>query len=197
MFLVSGLILGLAWPLPGALADEADLVGFCVLPSACVYESVGNYCVALIFVMSGLKLKTDEVKSALKEWKAMVWGVLSILVFTPIVSFAVIHLNFDGITELGLGLALFFCMPTTLSSGPIITGQAKGNVAMALLLTTTTNLIGIFTAPLVFSLVVSTRGDSGPGAQLDPVPLVRRIYMSFCVMLKLLKWPRRVTRIQL
>lgn len=47
--------------------------------------------------------------------------LVSILFITPCMSYAMINVPF-AIAEFSLGLALFFSMPTTLSSGPIITG---------------------------------------------------------------------------
>lgn len=43
------------------------------------------------------------------------------------------------------GMALFTIVPTTLSSGVTMITQAKGNVSLAILLTSVTNIIGVFT----------------------------------------------------
>merc|ERR1712178_221149 len=54
------------------------------------------------------------------------------------------------------GMALFCVVPTTLSSGVTMITQANGNVSLAILLTTVTNIMGVFfmsvTAPRIFSL---------------------------------------------
>ena len=50
------------------------------------------------------------------------------------------------------GLSIFFIMPTTLSSGVILTRAAKGNFALALLLTVATNLAAILLIPLVMQV---------------------------------------------
>lgn len=68
--LVVFVILGILVPQPG--------VFFSKLPT--------NYvCVIGIFLHSGLKLKTEEVKDALKSFKAMIWGVVCILFITPVI----------------------------------------------------------------------------------------------------------------
>ena len=42
-------------------------------------------CVVGLFFHSGLKLKTGEVKEAFKSFKALIWGIVCILLITPII----------------------------------------------------------------------------------------------------------------
>ena len=58
-----------------------------------------------------------------------------------------------------LGLSLFCCMPTTLTSGVALTAQARGNVALALLLTVLTNTLGILTVPFVLAYLLASLGQ--------------------------------------
>lgn len=69
-----------------------------------------------IFFISGLQLQTEEVKKALRAYKAYVFGILSILLLSPLLSLLIAVLPFDP-PELPLGQALFMAMPTTVSSG--------------------------------------------------------------------------------
>lgn len=41
-------------------------------------------CIVLIFFHSGLKLKTGELKDALRSFKALLWGIVCILFVTPV-----------------------------------------------------------------------------------------------------------------
>ena len=68
--LVFFVALGILVPEPGVFFSE--------LPTHYV-------CVVGIFLHSGIKLKTGEVKDAFKAFKAMIWGVICILLITPIV----------------------------------------------------------------------------------------------------------------
>jgi len=155
LMLFSFVIFGYLVPTPGEKANDANIGGVCLLEDVCVWNSVGSLCVSAIFLISGLKLKTEAIKKALKAWKAFVWGVFSILIATATVSFVHVNLDFDP-QEFSYGLALFFCMPTTLSSGVILVGQAKGNVALALMLTVVTNLLGVFVVPFSVDIVFSS-----------------------------------------
>ena len=114
--------------------------------------------VSIIFICSGLLLRTDEIFAALSAWKASLFGTVSILLLTPLIGvFLAFRVPMDP--NLQLGLALFCCMPTTLSSGIALTTQARGNVALALLLTVVTNTIGIFTIPFVLAMMLSEVGQ--------------------------------------
>lgn len=61
----------------GVIAPQAG-VFFSKLPTQYV-------CVVGIFFHSGLKLKTEEVKDAFKSFKALLWGIICILLITPII----------------------------------------------------------------------------------------------------------------
>ncbi|XP_068723360.1 uncharacterized protein [Montipora capricornis] len=68
--LVFFVVLGILVPEPGVFFSE--------LPTQYV-------CVVGLFFHSGLKLKTGEVKDALKSFKALFWGIISILLITPLI----------------------------------------------------------------------------------------------------------------
>jgi solute carrier family 10 (sodium/bile acid cotransporter), member 7 len=86
-----------------------------------------------------------------------------------------------------LGLALFVCMPTTLSSGIALTTQARGNTALALLLTVVTNLAGIFSIPFVLVAVLGTLGQ----IELSAWDLLIKLCLSILLPLMVGRWLRR------
>jgi solute carrier family 10 (sodium/bile acid cotransporter), member 7 len=144
--------LGLAFGiLLGYLVPSAGTAWSSVIPRN-EWIKMSNVNVFLIFFFSGLKLQTKAVVQALKTWKAVLFGVVVIMLLTPLVSFGLVNLPFQT-RELSFGLAIFFLGPTTISSGVILTGQAKGNIALGLMLTVVTNLLAIVSMPLVLSLV--------------------------------------------
>ncbi len=141
--LITVALIGLLWPTPGRAMAE--------LPTQYV-------AVSIIFLCSGLLLRTDEILAAISAWPATLWGMISILFVTPAIGVAVaLQAPLDD--SFRLGLALFCCMPTTLSSGIALTSQAKGNTALALLLTVSTNLLGVFTIPFVLAVALGAVGS--------------------------------------
>ena len=152
--LVSAALVGLDFPGPG--------IYMAGLPTQYI-------AVSIIFICSGMLLRTSEVRTALTSWKATTWGCFSVLFLTPLVGILLIfRIPMD--LDFQVGLALFCCMPTTLSSGIALTTQARGNMALALLLTVLTNTIGIFTVPFVLERLLESTGKvelSGGGLLID------------------------------
>jgi sodium/bile acid cotransporter 7 len=44
--------------------------------------------IMIVFLISGLVLRTQDIKKALSYWPGIAWGFLSILVLTPCLGFA-------------------------------------------------------------------------------------------------------------
>ncbi len=168
--LLSVAVVGLVWPSPGRAMGQ--------LPTQYI-------AVSAIFVCAGLLLRTDEIRAAFRAWRATTWGVLSILFVTPVVGgILAFHVPMEPTFQ--LGLALFVCMPTTLSSGIALTTQAKGNAALALLLTVVTNLAGIFTIPFVLVAVLGTLGQ----VELSAWDLLGKLCLSILLPLLVGRWLR-------
>lgn len=149
-FLILGLLtviaFGLICPAPGQFLNSQIVGG---LPFT-------DYAICLIFIVSGSCL--ESVADALQP-KALCLGMFLVLFVTPLLAVPILYLHKldSGLNESFLqGMALFCVVPTTLSSGVTMITQAKGNVSLAILLTTVTNILGVFfmsaTAPHIFSL---------------------------------------------
>lgn len=144
-----------------------------------------------IFFISGLQLQTEEVKKAVKAYVAYLFGFASILGISPCLSFWIAGWDL-GPVEFAQGMALFFAMPTTISSGVLMTGEAKGNVSLSLLLSVATNLIGVVTAPFFLSVFLT---PSGTDTGLDPVELLWKLTLTILLPLLIGKALRYFTRV--
>mmetsp|Transcript_30961 Transcript_30961/g.72205 ORF Transcript_30961/g.72205 Transcript_30961/m.72205 type:complete len:345 (+) Transcript_30961:72-1106(+) len=155
-FLILGLLtvitFGLICPAPGLMLGEVKVAGF----------SMSNLAILVIFVVSGMCL--DSAQEAL-QWKALFLGIVLVLFVTPLLAIPVLLLKKvnDSLNyELLQGMALFTVVPTTLSSGVTMITSAKGNVSLAIFLTSVTNILGVFTMPWSASQVFSTSVDIAP-----------------------------------
>lgn len=164
------LVWALAWPAPGKAVGK---------PKAEGYRVVQTINVVVIFVISGLTLKTDDIKQALgKEGMGgFLYGVVAILGITASIGFVAAEIPFD-VKEFSYGLAVFCVVPTTLSSGVTLVMNAGGNDALALLLTVTTNLLGVVTVPFFVKAVVKS-GD----ASIDGVSLLVKLIINVLIPL--------------
>ncbi|KAL3520879.1 hypothetical protein ACH5RR_019028 [Cinchona calisaya] len=161
--LVSGVVVGLANPNPGCIADRFYLSKF---------SSFG------IFVISGLTLRSDEIGAAAEAWQVGLFGLVSILFFTPLFSKVILLLKLQP-QEFITGLAIFSCMPTTLSSGVALTRLAGGNSALALAMTVVSNLLGILIIPFSISTFIA----SGIGVSVPTGQLFRSLFLTLLVPL--------------
>ncbi|KAL4419051.1 hypothetical protein ABPG77_010330, partial [Micractinium sp. CCAP 211/92] len=134
------IIWALAWPVPGKAVISVTILN----GSVHVIQEVN---IIIVFFISGLVLKTEDIKAALKHKLGVAYGLISILFVTPCLGFA-----FRAIPlvpgEFAAGLTLFAAVPTTLGIGVSLVRSCKGNEGLALLLTVASNLLGIFTMPI-------------------------------------------------
>ncbi|KAG0589824.1 hypothetical protein M758_1G048600 [Ceratodon purpureus] len=163
LVLLTGVTVGLICPRPGQIAQQWGLSR---------WSTFG------IFLVSGLSLKTGDILQAASAWPAALFGVVSILFITPLASIPIMRLQLTP-KELATGLAIFCCVPTTLSSGVSLTQLVGANTALALALTITTNLVGIFTMPFMLSSLVGR----SVGITLPAGPLLKALVETLLVPL--------------
>ncbi|XRB19119.1 sodium/bile acid cotransporter [Pseudoscourfieldia marina] len=164
------LIVALSLPVAGKEVSKPKVSGMRAVPAIMVI---------CIFLVSGMGLKTDDVKAALRAPVALVYGLTAILVLTPCMSFVALEVpHLKNVYR--TGLAIFCCVPTTLTSGVALATQAKGNGALALLLTVGSNLLGIFTVPFALKIVLESRTS---GVSIDAVALLTKLVVTILVPL--------------
>lgn len=171
VFLFIAFVVGLTAPALGRTVSGPAL-SLGPLGSMRVVQSIN---VILIFVISGFRLKTDAMKKALKQPCGLFTGWFSILAWTPLLGFVAVRLPV-GPKEFSYGLALFCCVPTTLTSGAALVAGCKGASRaseLALMITVTANLLGCFTTPLWLSAVLG-----GVDAEIDVLNLLVKLVVT-------------------
>ncbi|OWM73665.1 probable sodium/metabolite cotransporter BASS4, chloroplastic [Punica granatum] len=133
--LISGVTFGLVNPTPGCIASRYPLTKFATFG---------------IFFISGLKLRGGEIGSVIDAWPVGLFGLASILLISPCFSNLLLQFRLAP-QEFIKGLAIFCCMPTTLSSGVALTQLVGGNSALALALTVLSNLLSTIAVPFWIS----------------------------------------------
>ncbi|KAJ3218868.1 hypothetical protein HDU67_003823 [Dinochytrium kinnereticum] len=128
--------------------------------------SVKYGAVALIFILSGISLKTKVLLKSFADWKMhLVIQAISLGV-TPAIGFALGTLlrltSFNS--TLVKGLIIACSTPTTISSNVLMTKQANGNEAAALTNAVIGNILGVFVSPsLIMAYVGPVSSESGGG----------------------------------
>jgi len=134
--------------------------------------------ICTIFLCSGLILKREEIRAGLRDIRGAVIALVIIFTIAPLAAYVIGLLPLDPAVR--IGLFLVSVMPTTMSSGVVMTGAAGGNIAHALLITVLANSLSIVTIPFSLSLLLQTV-DSVP---IDKVRMM--IQMALLVLLPLL-----------
>ncbi|KAL6634490.1 hypothetical protein ACP70R_027161 [Stipagrostis hirtigluma subsp. patula] len=88
------------------------------------------------------------------------------------------------------GLAMFCCMPTTLSSGVTLTQLVGGNSALALAMTVVSNLLGIITVPLSLAKYIG----GGAGVSLPTEKLFKSLVTRLLIPLIIGKVARETSK---
>ena len=160
-FLVA-LVWALVWPLPGEAISKPEVEG---------YRVVSTINVVVIFLISGLTLKTDDIKKAVgKEGRrGYIYGVVSILGITGCMGFLAAEIPFD-VEEFTHGLAVFSVVPTTISSGTTLVANVRTVVLGHFLLASEYYWIWNNIGSGAF------RGSYNCGAQLHSVYFMGNIY---------------------
>uniref|UniRef100_A0A0E0CLG8 Probable sodium/metabolite cotransporter BASS4, chloroplastic n=1 Tax=Oryza meridionalis TaxID=40149 RepID=A0A0E0CLG8_9ORYZ len=172
--LIAGIALALVDPTLGCLAHK---------------YSLSKYSTFGIFLISGLTLRTKELGAALEAWPAGLFGLASILLFTPFLAQFIMQIKFFP-HEFITGLAMFCCMPTTLSSGVTLTQLVGGNTALALAMTAISNLLGIMIVPLSLAKYIGV----GAGVSLPTEKLFKSLVTTLLIPIILGKVARETSK---
>ena len=165
--------IGAAFPAPGLWAAE---------------RGVTSLATAGIFLISVLGVRAEQAAGALRARREVLFGLASILLLTPALAAPLAAAVPLEPKALSTGLGVFFCMPTTLSSGVALTAAAGGDAALALLLTVSSNFLGVLTAPWAVATLLSLGGSSSGAAAavaVEPLPLLRSLARTVAAPLAL------------
>lgn len=141
-------------------------------------QSGADAVICTIFFCSGLILKREEIRAGLRDIRGAVIALVIIFALAPLAAFIIGSLPLDPAVR--IGLFLVSVMPTTMSSGVVMTGAAGGNIAHALLITVLANSLSIVTIPFSLALLL----QSVESVPFDKVRMM--IQMALLVLLPLM-----------
>lgn len=114
--------------------------------------------IAGIFFFSGLALERENLSRGILDFKACVLALGLMFGVAPLWAFTLAQWPMG--TGLAVGLFLVAAMPTTLSSGVVMTSSAGGNPATALLITVVGNAAAVFATPLILKFLTGKALES-------------------------------------
>lgn len=158
-FLPIGLLLAFlaAWfvPQPGAALQQMGLIPWMVVT---------------IFLINGYQTVLSQMPLAGKLWTTALVAILINLLISPFLGLAAASL-LTLPSAAAIGLIITATVPSTLSSGIVLTQLANGDGLKALFLTILLNLLGVFTIPFMLPVVLGNVGT----LDLSPWPLLKQL----------------------
>lgn len=155
------------------LLTVADSTGLTITPGLWLKTHKGpDFVIVLIFLLSGLALNTSQIRSGIADIRGTALALLLIFLIAPLVATLFTFLPLE--TGIILGLFLVAAMPTTLSSGVVMTGAAGGNMAHSLVITIIANSLAVITIPIALGLLLNFVGDSRI-IEIDQLPIMIKI----------------------
>lgn len=128
--------------------------------------------ILLIFFFSGIALETNKVRAGLGDISGTALALAIIFIAGPLLGMLFVLLPLPmGVL---IGILLVSVMPTTLSSGVVMTGSAGGNMAHALLITIVANILAVITIPVTLGLLMGFTGESRV-IEIDKLPIMLKI----------------------
>ncbi len=156
-----------------AVFTLADTRGITTGAGLWLKEHHGPDCViVLIFFLSGLALDISTIRAGLSDIRGTFAALLLIFIVAPLLTLPFSFFQPDN--GILIGLFLVAVMPSTLSSGVVMTGSSGGNMAHALLITIVANSLAVVTIPLTLSLLLTLTGDSR-AIEIDQLPIIIKI----------------------
>lgn len=147
-------LLGLFAVFSVTLTDDTKFVSLAGV--WCKSHNGANAAIFIIFLFSGLLLDSGQIKSGTKNVKSIFLSLILIFMAAPAIAV------FFGMSSLDIGIKigiiLVAIMPTTLSSGLVMTGAAGGNMAGALVTTILANGLAVFTVPITLFMLMGLLG---------------------------------------
>ncbi len=125
----------------------------------------------LIFFCSGMLLDASQVRAGVRDTAGTGLALLIIFAISPLLALLFNPVPLDP--GVRIGLFLVAVMPTTLSSGVVMTAASGGNMAHALLITILANGISVFSIPHSLSLMLGVGG--GEAADIDKVAIMIKL----------------------
>lgn len=119
-----------------------------------------NAMIMAIFLVSGMQANFRELQLSRRLFGGLLLGGLFALVLFSLGGFAALRTT--GLDRMLVsGLLVMLAAPPTLSSGIVMTVQAKGNMMLAVAITVLFNLAAIVTLPMVLGILLNEAMEEG------------------------------------
>lgn len=162
--LVAAVILATVLPATGLAAQGAAALSIAM--------------VVMLFFFVGAKLSRASIAEGIAHWRLHLVILASTFVMFPLLALA-LSKALAGAFSPALWTGIFFlaALPSTVQSSIALTSIARGNVAAAVAAASVSQLLGIFLAPAIFSLLAGVNGGQVSSSAVGKIAL--EIFVPF------------------
>ncbi|MGB3747873.1 MAG: bile acid:sodium symporter family protein [Rhodanobacter sp.] len=127
--------------------------------AARVFDLVTDAAIALLFFLHGAKLPRRSIVQGMTHWRLHLTVLAGTFVLFPLLGLLLRPVGDLLLTpELSLGLLFVCLLPSTVQSSIAFTAIAGGNVPVAVVSASVSNLLGIVLTPLLVGLLLESHG---------------------------------------
>ncbi len=108
----------------------------------------------LAFFINGLELQTKSMIEEMKNIRGLASAILSSLFFFPVLTYFLASFLLRDLSDFTLGAILIAVAPVTIASGTVLTGLARGNIPLSILICIAVNFVSLFTIPISLRIMV-------------------------------------------
>jgi len=134
-----------------------------------------NAGIFLNFLIVGASIEIPPAGSRRRRYaRALMAATGSSLLIVPVVAWAAASWMLGGRSDLTVGTVIVASAPVTVASGTALTAMALGDVTLSLLICVATHLAGLFTMPLLLSVLLG----AGQQIRLPVLSLLRDLALT-------------------
>lgn len=150
--------------------------GFPELCAAYQKSSLVDWSIALVMLCGGLTLETSHIFEQVRNWRAVGFSVLLMFVVAPLIFFAAaVPLRYSGselASQLFVGFMILAAQSCTIGSGIVVTSAARGNVALALVVTIFNSMLSAVMTPSILRVALATDVQFDVGHMMMKLALI-------------------------
>lgn len=181
IILISTVLLGLLIPWPGAFIKKN---GWIV-----------DILIALMYFGIGISMDTKSVIGGISKWRQILYAQIVLFICCPIIAFGIykVFLPFSS-KEAMIGIMFISALATTISSGIMLTESKNGNSILSMYNVVFSQILGVFVAPLVISIVLKTQFSMAVSLSSVIVSLLKKMIAPFILGQCLYKYRKKLIK---
>lgn len=164
--IITTVLLGIIIPAPGAFIKQN---GWII-----------DILIALMYLGIGISMDSKSILGGFSKWRQILYSQIVLFAISPLIAIAIykLFLPFSS-KEAMIGLVFISTLATTISSGIMLTESRNGNSVLSMYNVVFSQLLGVFVAPLIISIVLKTQFAMVVSLSSVMLDLIKKMILPF------------------